>query len=137
MGDGLWDFLNNAAIRIAGRPHTVSEYQQHWPNRQAAEIDPTLAIFASFQDWDGLMHCCYSTRFLSDPNSALMAYNPSQYSNIGQAAWLFRTFAVAAGKSLWSSRCPRIWNSKWAGKSGATMSPTFWRSSGSINRRSR
>lgn len=98
VGDGLWDFLNNAAIRIAGRPHTVSEYQQHWPNRQAAEIDPTLAIFASFQDWDGLMHCCYSTRFLSDPNGALMAYNPSQYSNIGQAAWLFRTFAVAAGK---------------------------------------
>jgi hypothetical protein len=98
VGDGLWDFLNNAAIRVAGRPHTVSGYQQHWPNRQAAEIDPTLAIFASFQDWDGLMHCCYSTRFLSDPGGALMGFNPTQYSNIGQAAWLFRTFAVRAGK---------------------------------------
>ncbi|MCL5742766.1 MAG: hypothetical protein M1541_02390, partial [Acidobacteria bacterium] len=87
VGDGLWDFLNNAAIRVAGRPHTVSEYQQHWPNRQAAEIDPTLAIFASFQDWDGLMHCCYGTRFLSDPHGSPMTFNPTQYSNIGQAAW--------------------------------------------------
>jgi hypothetical protein len=107
VGDGLWDFLNNAAIRVAGRPHTVSEYQQHWPNRQTAEIDPTLAIFASFQDWDGLMHCCYSTRFLSDPNSALMGFNPTQYSNIGQAAWLFRTFAVQAGKEPLTITVPK------------------------------
>jgi len=98
VGDGLWDFLNNAAIRVAGRPHTVSEYQQHWPNRQAAEIDPTLAIFASFQDWDGLMHCCYSTRFLSESGGAQMGFSPTQFANIGQAAWLFRTFAVQAGK---------------------------------------
>jgi hypothetical protein len=82
-----------AIARQRGRPYTVSEYNQPWPNRQAAEIDPTLAAFGAFQDWDSIMHFAYSHgRGWDDgvPNGFNINGDWTKWVNLGQAAWLFR-----------------------------------------------
>jgi hypothetical protein len=48
VGTGMSSILNMAASREAGRPYTVSEFNQPYPNRQAAELDPVLAAFGAF-----------------------------------------------------------------------------------------
>ena len=100
VGAGLETFLNIAASRPAGQPYTVSEFNQPWPNTHAAEIDPTLAIFGAFQDWDSIMHFAYSHgRNWDDgvPNGFNINGDWTKFPGFGQAAWLFRSGAVAAG----------------------------------------
>jgi hypothetical protein len=102
VGTGLATFLNLAAARVAGQPYTVSEFNQPWPNRQAAEDDPTLAAFGAFQDWDGLIHFAYAHGRDWDtqaPNGFDMNGDWGKYVSAGQAAWLFRTGAIQTGKS--------------------------------------
>jgi hypothetical protein len=99
LGSGLSAFLNVATARVRGRPYTVSEFNQPWPNRYAAEIDPTLAAFASFQDWDALVHFAYSHgRGWDDnvPNGFNLNGDWAKWAAFGQSAWLFRTAAVTA-----------------------------------------
>ena len=60
VGLGLSAFLNIAAAREAGGPTRSANSTSPWPNPQAAEIDPALAAFGAFQDWDGIMHFAYS-----------------------------------------------------------------------------
>ena len=101
VGSGLTVFLNMAAARQAGKPYTVSEYNQPWPNRQAAEIDPALAAFGAFQDWDSIMHFAYEHGRSWDtrvPSGFNLNGDWTKWPNIGQSAWLFRTGAVRAGK---------------------------------------
>ena len=99
--DSGWPaFLDMAWGREAGRPYTVSEYNQPWPNTHGAEIDPALAAFAAFQDWDGIMHFAYSHgRNWDDgvPNGFNINGDWTKFPVIGQSAWLFRTGAVQAG----------------------------------------
>lgn len=100
VGGGLSSILNMAAAREAWRPYTVSEFNQPWPNRQAAEIDPALAAFAAFQDWDAIVHFAYEHGRGWDtavPNGFNIDGDWTKWPNIGQAAWLFRTGAVRAG----------------------------------------
>jgi hypothetical protein len=97
LGGGLNEFLNMAIARQRGRPYTVSEYNQPWPNRQAAEIDPTLAAFGAFQDWDSIMHFAYSHgRGWDDgvPNGFNINGDWTKWVNLGQSAWLFRWAVV-------------------------------------------
>ncbi len=97
VGGGLEQYLNLAASREGGRPYTVSEFNQPWPNTHAAEIDPTLAAFGALQDWDGLMHFAYSHgRNWDDgvPNGFNMNGDWTKFPNFGQAAWLFRSGAI-------------------------------------------
>ncbi len=100
VGSGLATYLNMAAAREAGRPYTVSEFNQPWPNTHAAEIDPTLAAFGAFQDWDSLMHFAYAHgRNWDDgaPNGFNINGDWTKFPNLGQAAWLFRTGAIRSG----------------------------------------
>ena len=102
VGSGLTTFLNMAAAREAGRPYTVSEFNQPWPNRQAAEIDPTLAAFGAFQDWDSIVHFAYAHGRewdIQTPNSFNINGDWTKFPNLGQSAWLFRSGAVAGGKA--------------------------------------
>ncbi len=96
-GTGLAAFLNMAITRRAGQPYTISEFNEPWPNRHAAEIDPTLAAFSAFQDWDAIIHFAYSHSHNWD-NDGVESFNINgdwtKYPNIGQSAWLFRTAAV-------------------------------------------
>jgi len=97
LGGGLSEFLSMAIARQRGRPYTVSEYNQPWPNRQGAEIDPTLAAFGAFQDWDAIMHFAYSHgRGWDDgvPNGFNLNGDWTKWVNLGQAAFLFRTGAI-------------------------------------------
>lgn len=100
LGAGLTTFLNMAAARQGGRPYTVSEYNQPWPNTYAAEIEPTLAVFGAFQDWDSIMHFAYSHgRGWDDgvPNGFNINGDWTKFPNIGQSAWLFRSGAIRPG----------------------------------------
>ncbi|MBZ5586347.1 MAG: hypothetical protein LAQ30_30005 [Acidobacteriia bacterium] len=100
--DGWSAFLNMAWAREAGRPYTVSEYNQPWPNTHGAEIDPSLAAFASMQDWDGIMHFAYSHgRNWDDgvPNGFNINGDWTKFPVVGQSAWIFRTGAVRASQA--------------------------------------
>ena len=101
LGGGLGAFQNTAAARQAGRPYTVSEFNQPWPNTHAAEIDVTLAAFGAFQDWDSIMHFAYSHGRTWDagvPNGFNINGDWTKFPNFGQAAWLFRSGAIQAGR---------------------------------------
>jgi hypothetical protein len=101
VGSGFATFMNIAVARRAGRPYTVSEFNQPWPNRQAAEIDPELAAFGAFQDWDAIVHFAYSHgRNWDDgaPNGFNISGDWTKFPIIGQAAWLFRSGAIRAGR---------------------------------------
>jgi hypothetical protein len=102
IGTRLAAYLNIAASREAGRPYTVSEFNEPWPNRHAAEIDPTLAAFGAFQDWDAIMHFAYSHgRHWENavPSGFDINGDWTKFPNIGQSAWLFRSGVISAGKS--------------------------------------
>jgi len=103
VGAGLGAILNMAATRVAGMPFTVSEYNQNWPNRQAAELDPLMAIVGAFQDWDGLMHFAYSHgRGWDDgvPSGFDLNGDWTKWVNFGQTAWLFRSGAIGKGETV-------------------------------------
>ncbi len=110
VGTGLAPYLNMAVSREAGKPYTVSEYNQQWPNQQAAEIDPTLAVFAAFQDWDSVMHFAYSHGRSWDtkvPGGFDMNGDWAKWPGFGQTAWLFRTGAISPGKAPLVVTLPR------------------------------
>lgn len=100
---GFGTFLNMAATRQAGRPFTLSEFNQPFPNLYAAEIDPTLAAFAAFQDWDALVHFAYEHSRDWDrggPSGFNLNGDWTKWANVGQSAWIFRTGAVAPGREV-------------------------------------
>jgi len=103
VGTGLQRFLEIALYRESGRPYTVSEYNQPYPNRQAAEIDPTLAAFGAFQDWDAIMHFAYAHDRNWDapvPSSFDINGDWTKYALIAQSAWLFRSGVIRPGELL-------------------------------------
>lgn len=94
-------FLDVAAARVSGRPYTVSEYNQPWPNTRSAEIDPTLAAFAAFQDWDAIVHFAYEhSRSWSStvPHGFNLNGDWAKLVNTGQSALLFRWGLVAGAR---------------------------------------
>ncbi len=104
IGGGLKYCLDCAATRVAGAPFTISEYNQPWPNSHCAEIDPTMAVFGAFQDWDSLMHFCYSAETAMDPQPIPRGMglpgNWAQFANLGQSAWAFRSGAIQAARQF-------------------------------------
>jgi hypothetical protein len=100
-GSGLATYLQVAAARQAGRPYTVSEFNQNWPNRYAAELDPTIAAFGAFQGWNGLMHFAYAHAAhwdLETPSGFDLVSDHTKLVAFGQAAWLFRSGAIRPGR---------------------------------------
>jgi hypothetical protein len=101
--DNVWQSFGDMAwAREAGRPYTVSEFNQPWPNTHAAELDPSLAAFGAFQDWDAIIHFAYShSRNWDDnvPNGFNINGDWTKFAVIGQSAWLFRSGVVRPGAS--------------------------------------
>ncbi|MCX7604842.1 MAG: prolyl oligopeptidase family serine peptidase [Bryobacteraceae bacterium] len=92
-GSGYLQYLHKAFARQANKPYTVSEFNQPYPNRQAAELDPTFAAFAAFQDWDGVMHFAYSHGRNWDRNAPSGFDLDGDFTKLaafGQAAYIFR-----------------------------------------------
>ncbi len=97
IGNGMTELAGVAIERQAGRPYTVSEFNQPWPNTQANEIDVVTAALGAFQDWDALMHFAYAHSAdwsTSVPNTFNLSADQSKGVLFGQAAWLFRSGAV-------------------------------------------
>lgn len=109
-GSGYLQYLHKAFARQANKPYTVSEFNQPYPNRQAAEIDPTFAAFAAFQDWDGVMHFAYEHGRAWDRN-APSGFNLngdfSKLAAFGQAGYLFRKGLVRPAEREFVVPLPR------------------------------
>ncbi|MEM2286028.1 MAG: beta-galactosidase, partial [Ignisphaera sp.] len=45
--------------KIAGKPHTISEYNHPFPNMYRAEGWVFLSAYGAFHDWDGILPYCY------------------------------------------------------------------------------
>jgi hypothetical protein len=92
--DDTWSsFVEMAWAKQQGRPYTVSEYNQPWPNRHGTEIDPSLAAFGAFQDWDAIVHFDYAgARNWDSPIPTAFDLNGdwTKLAVTGQSAWLFR-----------------------------------------------
>ena len=52
-------FTTLGTRRIAGKPHTISEYNHPFPNQYAAEGLPMICAFSRFQGWDGMFQYTY------------------------------------------------------------------------------
>lgn len=109
-GSGYLQYLHKAFARQAGKPFTVSEFNQPYPNRQAAELDPTFAAFAAFQDWDGVMHFAYEHGRSWDRN-APSGFNLNgdftKLAAFGQAGYLFRKGLVRPAEREFVVPLPR------------------------------
>ncbi len=109
-GTGFLQYLNKAFAREAGKPFTVSEFNQPYPNRQGAELDPALAAFASFQDWDGVMHFAYEHGREWDrngPSGFNLNGDFTKLAAFGQAGYVYRKGLVRAGVSEMRIALPR------------------------------
>jgi len=102
-GSGLSRILSVAAAMPAGKPYTVSEFNENWPNTNASEIDVVLSVIGAFQDWDSIMHFAYAHNREWDrglPNSFDLTADWTKLVNIGQSAWLFRTDALTPARTF-------------------------------------
>ena len=98
---GYLVYLHKAFARQAGKPFTVSEFNEAFPNRQGAELDPTFAAFAALQDWDGLMHFAYEHGRDWDrkgPSGFNLNGDVTKLAAFAQAGWMYRTGAIAAAR---------------------------------------
>lgn len=103
VGTGLNRILAVAAAMPAGKPYTVSEFNENWPNTNASEIDVVLAAIGAFQDWDSIMHFAYAHNRDWDrglPNNFDLTSDWTKLVNIGQSAWLFRAAGLRPARTL-------------------------------------
>lgn len=99
IGTDLVPLTGAAFYRSYSKPFLITEFNQPWPNRQAAEILPETAAFASMQDWSGLTFHDYSqsrqTYASTTPREFSLAGDAAKLVQFGQAAWIFRTGAIS------------------------------------------
>ncbi|TAA44603.1 hypothetical protein [Pseudoxanthomonas winnipegensis] len=98
LGQGLAPLLGAAFYRVYGTPFLITEFNQPWPNRNAAEILPETAVLASLQGWAGLAYYDYAHRRGSQtptvPYEFSLSGDGGRRAQFGQMAWLFRTGAI-------------------------------------------
>jgi|GEM_PF-475604 len=131
--DGMAEIREAAIMRQSGLPYTVSEFNEPWPNTHGAEIDPVLAAFARFQDWDAIMHFDYQGSRDWDrglPSWFDLDGDLTKLPAAGQSALLFRAGILNEGLEpmeipvppalrLRSGREPQMWN--WSGFLASTI----------------
>ena len=84
-----------AEYRVAGKPYSVSEYNEPAPNDYRAEMMPELATFAAFQDWDMVYLFAqgdYGASAATDKIEGFfdVANDPSKTAFLPAAALIFR-----------------------------------------------
>lgn len=103
VGTGLGRILSVAAAMPAGKPYTVSEFNENWPNSSGSEIDVVLSAIGAFQDWDSIMHFAYAHNRDWDsglPNGFDLSADSTKLVNVGQSAWIFRTGAFTPARTI-------------------------------------
>lgn len=90
---------------ILGKPYTVSEVNEPFPNDYAGEGIPILAAYASFQDWDGVMWYTFEPK--SDPqwkpddgDPFDLSLDPVKMPELAEGALLFLRGDVEKARSI-------------------------------------
>ena len=94
-GGGGGTLRGLAEYRVAGKPYSVSEYNEPAPNDYQAEMVPVLATFAAFQDWDMIYLFDYGDYGAGVANDKINGYfaissNPAKTAFLPAAAMIFR-----------------------------------------------
>jgi hypothetical protein len=107
-----------ALVRVAGKPYTLSEYDHPAPSEFACEMYPTLATFASRQDWDIIYPFCIGAYGAANADGKLVDFfdqlhHPAKWGQSPFAAAVFRRELVAPapaaaelhlGSPLWAEQ---------------------------------
>ena len=94
---GFAALRNSAYFRDLSKPYVISEFNQPWPNRKAAEIIPETAAMAARQGWSAIMFYDYShTRDYGSnvPREFSLTGDVTKLIQLGQVAWLYRSGAI-------------------------------------------
>jgi hypothetical protein len=90
---------------VAGKPYTVSEVNNPFPNDYAGEGLPILAAYASLQDWDAILWYTFEPKvdpngkpYIGDPFD--ISLDPVKMPELAAGALLFLRGDVAKGKSI-------------------------------------
>ncbi|MBC8103933.1 MAG: carbohydrate binding domain-containing protein [Cytophagales bacterium] len=105
---GRGTLLGLAEYRVAGKPYTISEYNQPAPSDFQCEMVPEIAAFAAAQDWDALFLFDYGGYGAGAPSDRIQGFfgigsNPAKAAFLPAAALLFREARIApltAAKTL-------------------------------------
>lgn len=90
-----FDRLSRLAFQaVAGKPFTVSEYNQPFPNRYAAEAPLLIAAFGSLQDWDAVYMFDYAGSYEAFDDTSTTSFfslcgNPIKTAQMPVAARIF------------------------------------------------
>jgi hypothetical protein len=89
---------------IAGKPYTVSEVNNPFPNDYAGEGIPTLAAYGSLQDWDGIMWYTFEPKIDPDWKSYVgdafdISLDPVKMPELAQGALMFLRADVAKART--------------------------------------
>ncbi len=89
-----------AEYRVAGKPYSISEYNEPAPNDYRAETLPILATFAAFQDWDAIYlfdYGDYGTEAQNDKVGGFFGIgsDPAKTAFLPSAAMIFRAGAIS------------------------------------------
>ena len=94
-----------AALRVTGKPFSVSEYNHPAPNDFQSEMMPLLSTFACLQDWDGFYTFAYSATGSGEDGSMMDGFfdtgtNPAKVAFYPSTALIFREalFAPASAR---------------------------------------
>lgn len=93
-----------AEYRVAGKPYSISEYNEPAPNDFQAEALPLLATFAAFQDWDIIYLFDYGDYGTGVANDKINGYfavssNPAKMAFLPSTAMIFRGMEFAPAKT--------------------------------------
>jgi hypothetical protein len=85
---------------MAGKPYTVSEVNNPWPNQFACEGIPILAAYGGFQGWDGIMWYTFEPKQSADWQPVLtepfdMSHDPVKMPEMAAGALMFLRGDVA------------------------------------------
>jgi hypothetical protein len=94
-----------ARSAIAGKPYTVSEVNDPFPNDYAGEGIPILAAYASLQDWDGIFWYTFEPKidpawksYVGDPFD--ISLDPVKMPELAEGALMFLRFDVQKARSV-------------------------------------
>jgi hypothetical protein len=95
LATGGGTLLGLAEYRVAGKPYTVTEYNEPAPNEYQCEAVPELAAFAAAQDWDAIFLFDWGDYGAGAGNDRIQSYfsvgsNPAKTAFLPAAALLFR-----------------------------------------------
>jgi hypothetical protein len=92
---------------FAGKPYTVSEINEPFPNDYGAEQIPILASYAALQDWDGIFWYTFEPKrdpewksYVGDPFD--ISLEPVKMTQLAAGALLFARGDVSAAKETFA-----------------------------------